>query len=152
MTTNKNLLQRIYNKNAQTRSFRHYHMEAWWGWDTVGGTLWDSPSCHTSPARLPLRSRNRSTRVCVCPLAAASASSASAWRSWLSPPSPSPLHSGSNITKRAASDTASKSLDCSQDWFEEVNVLTVGCTPRNPEQLSDPQLQDVLLLPTQWRL
>lgn len=36
--------------------------------------------------------------------------------------------------------------------FEEVNVLTVGCTPRNPEQLSDPQLQDVLLLPTQWRL
>lgn len=47
---------------------------------------------------------------------------------------------------------ASKSLECSRDRFEEVNVLTVGCTPRNPEQLSDPQLQDVLLLPTQWRL
>lgn len=37
-------------------------------------------------------------------------------------------------------------------WFEEAEVLTVGCTPRNPEQLSAPQLQDVLLLPTQWRL
>lgn len=39
-----------------------------------------------------------------------------------------------------------------RDGFEEAEVLTVGCTPRNPEQLSAPQLQDVLLLPTQWRL
>lgn len=94
-------------------------MVAWWGLDTAGGTLWDSPSCRTSPAPLPLRNKSRSIRVCVCPPAAASASSASAWRSWPSPLSPSPQHSGQNITKKTkmASNTASKSQDCSRTSF-----------------------------------
>lgn len=140
--------------NAQRDFICLYHMEAWWGLDTAGGKLLGSPSCRTSPARLPPRSRSRSTRVCVCPPAAASASWASAWHSWPSPPSPSRPRSAAKTSQGSQSQvTANLGQTISElchSWFEEV--LTVGCTPRKPEQLSAPQLQDVLLLPTQWRL
>lgn len=74
----------------------YYHMVAWWGLDTAGGMLWDSPSCHTSPALHPHHSKSSSIRECVCPPIAASASWALAWHFWPSPPSPTPQHSGEN--------------------------------------------------------
>lgn len=58
-------------------------------------------------------------------------------------------HNTSGESGRDSSHTASEINARSSACHE---VLTVGCTPRNPEQLSAPQLQDVLLLPTQWRL
>ena len=93
-------------------------MEACWGWDSADGTLWDTPSCHTSPARLPLRSRSRSIRGSVCSPDAASASSASAWHSWPSPLSPSPQHSARNII-----DTLLNDIKHRKSWISDERSL-----------------------------
>lgn len=90
-----------WNKLINAHFIWLYHMEALWGLDTAGDKLWGSPSCRTSPARLPPHSRSRSTRACACPPAAASASWASAWRSWPFLPSPSRPRSAAKHCRRA---------------------------------------------------
>lgn len=86
----------------------YYHMVAWWGLDTAGGMLWDSPSCRTSPTLHPHHSKSSSIRECVCPPSAASASWPLAWHFWPSPLSPTPQHSGENNKSKLATNNGRK--------------------------------------------